>query len=46
MGRDLNDMSLVLAMMLVIIGVGLVIDQVCFARLESWVRQRWGLAGR
>jgi NitT/TauT family transport system permease protein len=42
LGRELNDMSLVIAIMLVIIAVGLTIDRVLFARLESWVRQRWG----
>jgi len=43
MGRDLNDMSLVLAVMLVIILVGLTMDRLVFGRLEAWVRERWGL---
>lgn len=43
-GRDLNDMSLVVSIMLVIVAVGLIVDMLIFARLESWVRERWGLA--
>lgn len=43
LGRDLNDMSLVLAVMVVLIGIGIVADQLVFARLERSVRHRWGL---
>ncbi|MCI0476330.1 MAG: ABC transporter permease [Anaerolineales bacterium] len=43
MGRELNDMSQVVAVMLVIIAIGLVVDRVIFAPIESRVRQRWGL---
>jgi NitT/TauT family transport system permease protein len=43
MGRDLNDMSQVIAVMLVIIALGLAIDRLGFAPLERRVRQRWGL---
>ena len=43
MGRDLNDMSQVVAVMLVIIAIGLVVDRLIFAPLESRVRERWGL---
>lgn len=42
-GRDLNDMALVLAVMGVIIAVGLAFDRLIFGPLESWVRRRWGL---
>ncbi len=42
LGRDLNDMSLVIAIMLVIIAIGLAFDVLVFGRLESWVRERWG----
>jgi NitT/TauT family transport system permease protein len=45
MGRDLNDMSQVIAVMLVIIAIGLVVDRLIFAPLESRVRERWGLQG-
>jgi sulfonate transport system permease protein len=44
LGRDLNDMSLVIAIMLVIIAIGLAFDVFVFGRLESWVRERWGYA--
>ncbi len=43
MGRELNDMSQVIAVMLIIIVIGLVIDRLVFAPLESRVRERWGL---
>lgn len=45
MGRELNDMSQVIAVMLVIIAIGLAVDRLIFAPLESRVRERWGLLG-
>lgn len=45
MGRDLNDMNQVVAVMLIIIAIGLVVDRLVFAPLEARVRERWGLAG-
>jgi sulfonate transport system permease protein len=44
LGRDLNDMSLVIAIMFVIVAIGLASDVLVFGRLESWVRDRWGYA--
>jgi NitT/TauT family transport system permease protein len=46
LGRDLNDMSLVVAVMLVIVAVGVSVDRLIFGRVESWVQERWGLACR
>jgi NitT/TauT family transport system permease protein len=43
MGRELNDMSQVIAVMLVIIAIGLTMDRMVFAPLESRIRERWGL---
>jgi NitT/TauT family transport system permease protein len=43
-GRDLNQMNLVIAIMLVIVAIGLGVNRVIFGPLESWVRERWGLA--
>jgi NitT/TauT family transport system permease protein len=43
LGRELNDMSQVMAVMLVIIGIGLLVDRMIFARIETNLRQRWGL---
>jgi NitT/TauT family transport system permease protein len=43
MGRELNDMNQVVAVMLVIIAIGLVVDRLVFTPLESRVRDRWGL---
>ncbi len=45
-GRDLNDMSTVMATMLVVILVGLVMDQLVFARIEARVLEKRGLAAR
>jgi NitT/TauT family transport system permease protein len=42
MGRELNDMSQVIAVMLVIIGIGLIVDRVVFVPGETRVRARWG----
>jgi NitT/TauT family transport system permease protein len=42
-GRDLNDAAQVMAVMVVIIGVGVTIDQIVFAPVERRVRERWGL---
>jgi len=42
-GRDLNNMADVLAIMFVILVLGLASDRLFFARMESWVQERWGL---
>ncbi len=42
-GRQLNDVSQVIAMMLVIMVIGIVIDGLVFKRLEDKVMSRWGL---
>jgi NitT/TauT family transport system permease protein len=42
-GRDLNDAAQVMAVMLVIIAIGVSIDQLVFAPIERRVRTRWGL---
>ena len=44
-GRDLNDMALVLAVMVILVGIGIIADRLVFTRLEASVRRRWGLAG-
>lgn len=43
-GRDLNNMALVIAVMGVIVVIGLLFDRLIFGPLESWVANRWGLA--
>ena len=43
MGRELNDMSQVIAVMAVIIGIGVVMDMLVFGLLEKRMRQIWGL---
>jgi NitT/TauT family transport system permease protein len=42
-GRDLNDASQVMAVMVVIIVIGVAIDSLLFAPIERRVRERWGL---
>ena len=44
MGRDLNDMSQVIAVMLLIIAIGYVIDGLVFKTFERRLQHRWGLA--
>ncbi len=44
MGRELNDISQVIAVMLVIIVLGLLVDKLIFSRVERAVRVRWGTA--
>jgi NitT/TauT family transport system permease protein len=43
-GRDLNSTSLLFAMMIVIVIVGVTVDRLIFGRAERWVRERWGYA--
>lgn len=42
-GRDLNDASEVMSVMVVIIAIGVAIDTLIFGPLERRVRERWGL---
>ncbi len=44
MGRELEDMSQVIAVMIVIVGIGLFADGVIFGALEKAMRERWGFA--
>jgi len=41
-GRELNDMSRVLSVMLLIIFLGLVVDRLVFHPAEAYLRDRWG----
>lgn len=43
-GRDLGDMSQVMAVMIVIVAIGLFTDRVIFGNAESLVRDRFGLS--
>jgi NitT/TauT family transport system permease protein len=44
MGRDLNDMSQVIAVMILIVALGYLVDGVFFRTIERQLQQRWGLA--
>jgi NitT/TauT family transport system permease protein len=46
MGRELNDMSQVIAVMIVIVVIGVVMDMLVFGMLELKVRKIWGLEKR
>lgn len=41
-GRELHDMALVVAAMLVIVGIGLLFDRVLFQAGERYIQKRWG----
>lgn len=45
MGRELNDMAQVLAVMAVLISIGSFFDRLVFLRLQRAVAERWGVAG-
>ena len=42
-GRDLADISQVMAVMVVIIVLGLTVDKLIFGRIETNIRHKWGL---
>lgn len=44
MGRDLNDMSQVIAVMILIIAIGYIVDGLVFKTIERRLQQKWGLA--
>lgn len=43
MGRDLSDISQVVAIMIVIIILGLIVEKFIFGKIEEHIRTRWGL---
>ena len=43
MGRDLNDMSQVLAVMILIIAIGYIVDGLIFKTFERRLQYKWGL---
>jgi NitT/TauT family transport system permease protein len=44
MGRDLNDMSQVIAVMMLIIAIGYIVDGLLFKTIERRLQRKWGLA--
>jgi NitT/TauT family transport system permease protein len=42
-GREFNDMSQLIAIMITIFAIGLLFDRLIFLRLEEKIRSRWGL---
>jgi len=45
MGRELNDMSQVVAVMVVIVTLGTLTDRLIFSVVERRIRERWGVLG-
>jgi NitT/TauT family transport system permease protein len=43
MGRDLNDINQVFAVMVLIAGLGYLMDGILFRRIETSVRYKWGI---
>ncbi len=43
MGRDLNDMSQVIAVMILIVAIGYIVDGLVFKTIERRLQQKWGL---
>jgi NitT/TauT family transport system permease protein len=43
MGRDLNDMSQVIAVMMLIIAIGYIVDGLVFKTIERQLQRKWGL---
>jgi len=44
MGRDLNDMSQVIAVMVLIIAIGYIVDGLVFKTIEGRLQRKWGSA--
>jgi len=44
MGRDLNDMSQVIAVMVLIIAIGFIVDGLVFRTVERNLQNKWGLS--
>jgi len=42
-GRELTDISQVMAIMLVIVVLGVAVDKLIFSKVEQTIRQKWGL---
>jgi NitT/TauT family transport system permease protein len=43
-GRELNDMSRVIAVMIILLIIGILVDRLFFVKVEKLIRERWGLA--
>jgi NitT/TauT family transport system permease protein len=45
LGREINAIDIVIAVILVIAAIGILLEQLVFTRFERYVNQRWGLVG-
>jgi NitT/TauT family transport system permease protein len=41
-GRELHAMEAVIGVMLIIMAIGLIVDQLVFSPLENWLHEHWG----
>jgi NitT/TauT family transport system permease protein len=46
MGRELNDMSQVMAVMIIVAALSILVDRIFFGKIESDIRKRWGVGWR
>lgn len=44
MGRETSDMNAVIAVMILIIAIGYVVDGIVFKSMERHLQHKWGLA--
>ena len=44
MGRELNDMSQVIAVMFIIAIISILMDKLVFGKIEKNIKRKWGLA--
>ena len=42
-GREFNDISQIVAVMITVFAIGIIFDRIVFSKLEEKVRSRWGL---
>jgi len=46
MGRDLNDMSAVISVMILIVAIGFTVDGIVFRSVERHLHRKWGVAAQ
>ncbi len=45
-GRELNDMSQVLAVMIIIALISILVDKIVFGKIEANIKRKWGLSAK
>lgn len=44
-GRELNDVNLVVAVILIIMAISIAVDLLIFENITKSIRRKWGMAG-